>query len=60
MSEQENKEIVKKFNKTFCPCCNNQLNFKYKGKVNYKISEADCEVWCRLCQRWIKFSLDTN
>lgn len=47
-----------KFNKMFCPICNQQLNIQSKKVADYKIREAENRVWCRHCQRWIKFSLN--
>lgn len=46
-----------KFNKIYCPLCNNLLNIQSKKIADYKIGEADIKVWCRHCQRWIRFSL---
>lgn len=57
MSEETVVVEQRKFNKLFCPICSNQLNIQSKRIADYKIKEADIKVWCRSCQRWIKFSL---
>jgi uncharacterized protein YbaR (Trm112 family) len=58
MSERESVVETKKFNQVYCPICSLSLNLKTKKDINYKIDKATSEVWCRHCQRWVKFSLD--
>lgn len=61
MSEQKSVETSAEaqvqFKKVFCYICHLPLNFKTKKEVDYDRRKAENEVWCRHCERWVKFSL---
>ena len=60
MSEnvEEKQDEKKEWEIVNCPLCGLRTAFRTKREVKYTIDNPDNKVWCRHCQRYVKFNLE--
>lgn len=44
----------------YCPKCGKKLQIKSINELNFKVqlSQAENQIWCKMCKCWIKFNIN--